>query len=681
LVKDPGKTFRRLAPAILLLLTLAACGTSRTRDRGAPEASEELAGPIVPGSSLGRVSRQEAAEYQEISTLYEKALYDGAIQRITAFKKRFPKSSLTSQVENLQGLAHLVTRKPLQAVYHFKRSIAANTGGASFNRYVYYNLAKAHFEAGQMDEAQKAIDQVSPEAVDRENRIKVLYLRSRVFLRRGLAPQSARDFLAAVRLFSDAQLQQSRPSLAALLDQSLSQISDLATLEGLYLEFQDAPLADGVLYRLGQVELQAGNRAKAEGHFKRLQETYPQSPRVADANDLLKAQSTGAIEDSGPADPNAIGVLLPMKGKFARFGARSMHAIGLAFGLFDPSVPDAKVNLVIEDSGEEPEQAIRALERLVRKHHVVAVIGPLLSKGIDRVTQRAQELGVPLLSLARHSGSPGDYVFEAGLTLRLQAQELVRHSIGKLGLKRLAMAYPRDRVGTEVVQYFWDAALAQGAEIVGAESYNPGDTDFRQVVDRLSGLHFPESRQREVAELAKLREEQKVTKKTRKTEQLFNLRPIVDFEAVFIPDEPKVAGQLIPTFAYRDVDKVRFLGTSAWNSPELASRAGPSAENAVFVDAFYAESGASSVKKFVETYRATLGTDPTSMEAVAYDAAEVLEWALTREASPTRADVRDNLREVRELKGITGKISYRDGQLARELKLLTIKGGKVSELR
>ena len=47
--------------------------------------------------------------------------------------------------------------------------------------------------------------------------------------------------------------------------------------------------------------------------------------------------------------------------------------------------------------GETPEEALEALENLYYRHQVVAVIGPLLSRGIDKVTMRAQELGLPLL--------------------------------------------------------------------------------------------------------------------------------------------------------------------------------------------------------------------------------------------------------------------------------------------
>src|SRR5262249_13814852 len=154
-------------------------------------------------------------------------------------------------------------------------------------------------------------------------------------------------------------------------------------------------------------------------------------------------------------------------GKFAAFGNRSLNAIELAFRIFSHGEPDSRVTLVVEDSGEDAETAVRALDRLVYKHHVVAVIGPLLSKGIDQVTLRAQELGVPLVSLARYTGVPNDYVFQAGLTLKMQAYEIARAAIERFGMKRFAMLFPNDKVGQEISQHFWDAVESMGGEVVG----------------------------------------------------------------------------------------------------------------------------------------------------------------------------------------------------------------------
>jgi ABC-type branched-subunit amino acid transport system substrate-binding protein len=493
-----------------------------------------------------------------------------------------------------------------------------------------------------------------------------------------------------------------RTAVATLLDSQLKLIQDTAILEDLYRTYEDSSLADQVLYRLGSLQIVvAGTAPAGRTSLQLLMSRYPESIYYSQANDLLRTNpaaggavssiaaggplspadlTPGVTRDTGPVDSMTVGVLLPMKGKFAKFGARTLQGIELAFGIFNHQDPDSKVTLAVEDSGEETESTLRALDRLVTRHHVVAVIGPLLSKGIDQVTARAEALGVPMLSLARHVGSPGDYVFQAGLTLRMQTREIARYAVEKLGAKRFAIVYPRDKVGEEGMQRFWDAVEGLGGTVTGVESYNPGETDFRQPIDRLSGLYYTEARARELEELTKLRTLNNIKRRTRKTEQFFSLKPIIDYDAVFIPEEPKVTGQILPTFAYRDVDQVKFLGTSAWNSPELSSRALQTADRVFFPDAFFPEDNSSQTRRYVEKYRSTFNMEPTAMDALAYDAARVLDSILAKDSELTRTDLKERIKDIKRFPGVTGTLSCQDGYLMRDLKILTgTKQGKIIE--
>ena len=145
---------------------------------------------------------------------------------------------------------------------------------------------------------------------------------------------------------------------------------------------------------------------------------------------------------------------------------------------------------------------------------------------------------------------------------------------------------------------------------------------------------------------------------------------------MFIPDEATVAGQIIPTFAYRDVEKVKFLGTSEWNSADFINRTQTYAENATFVEAFFPESASSLATDFIGKYKTTFGQDPTSIEALAYDAGRILKNALGSSSVKSRMRLLEELRSVHNFPGVTGKISYRAGQLYRNLKVITVRNGK-----
>lgn len=640
------------------------------------------AGPAIkkgqaPGSSgptaLQNSPADQKRDYKDILTLYSKGAFESALGRAQSFQRKYPKSGLVPAMSNIIGLSYLGSRRPQMAIPEFKKAIDANPRDIVFNQYIMYNLAAGHYEAGQIEDASQVLAETNSELLDTENRVKFLTLRARVYEKKSLPIEASRALLDASRYLQNLDSRDFRASFSKQLEQDLQRIADVDALESLYHDYGDSPVVDVLIYRIGSQQMAMGKIGSGESYLRALMERFPESAYYAQA-----AETLNAARDSSSVSSRSVGVLLPLTGKFAPFGQRTLMGIQMAFGVFGPA-KSSGVTLVVEDSGEEMESTLKALNRLVFKHHVVAVMGPLLSKGIDQVSQRAQELGVPLISLARLSGPPMDYVFQGGLTLQMQAQQIARFAMHKLGFRRFAMVYPSDRMGNEISQHFWNAVEADGGKIVGAEPYAPGETDFRLAVDRLSALAYPDARARELEVLSRERELNNVKRRTRKTEKFFALPPVVDYDAVFVPDEARMAGQILPTFAYRDVEGVKFLGTSSWNSPEFLTRVHEYASSSYFVDAYFPDAQKGEEKAYSDRFKSEFGQDSKSMDAMAYDAALVLEAVLAVPEQLTRADVKERLRVARGVSGVTGRITVRDNQFDRDLKVLTVKSGKIIE--
>ncbi len=677
--------------SLCAVLGAASCSSPSSRSGNTSSDGQDEA------AANGALSPQEAKEYKDIQALYTAGAYEAALKKLAVYEKRYPRSPQLAQIRNIRGLTYLARKDSLKAIYHFRRAVDTPTKNAKFRNFILYNLAAAQFDANQPEDAEKTFDQIHTEDLNKETQMKFYFLRSRIRQKRGQSLEAARDAIKASDYVEDAG---NRAALMTQLETCLKGVSDLPALEDLYQDHSDSPVADRVLFHLGARKIQSGAKEQGQEQLKLLVAKYPQSAHYAEAEELLRnpeanlaalqtpsqaqAQANTASQlTQSEVDPQVIGVLLPMTGKFSRYATRTLQGLELAFRIFNGEGAEPKYSLVIEDSGETPAQSLRALEALYFKDHAIGVIGPLLSKGVEQITQRAQELGMPILTLSQQPGVSGDYIFSAGLTPRAQAYEVAKYAIEQLGMRRFAILHPRDKFGEQFSQNYWDAVESLGGKIVGIESYSPGETDFRQPVDKLSGLYYTEARRRELEALAREREVNKIKKRTRKTEQYFALKPIVDYEAVFIPDEPKALGQILPTFAYRDVDNVRFLGIAAWDSPELIQRAQNYAENSVFLDAFSPEATSTSttVKKFSDGYRETFNQEPSSMEAIAFDAGRVLEQALGASRARSRADLRDALRGISKFPGVTGKISYQEGYLSRDWVMLTVKSGQIGVLR
>ncbi len=443
------------------------------------------------------------------------------------------------------------------------------------------------------------------------------------------------------------------------------------------IQLQDQPnFQVYVLYNLASAQFEAGLLPEAKATFAQIN-----SALLNPANQSKYIQLKAKLENlkKTPPEPHSVGVLLPFKGKYSKFAEQCLHGIELAFRIYNINEPDTGIRLILEDSGETPEKALEGLNKLYEDHHVIAVLGPLLSRGIEKITQRAEELELPLLYLAQQTGVSGKFLFQSAVPPKTQAYEIARFAIRDQGLKKFAILQPQDKFGELFANSFWDSVEELGGEIVGIETYPSGETDFRQYIDKLSGLYYLDARQKELEDLARIREDLKIKKKNRKTEQYFNLKPIVDYEAVFIPDEPTLLGQILPMFAYRDIDKVKFLGVSTWNSPELVSRAQNFAENSFFVDVFNNPSQSPKAIEFIEKFKLTFEQEPSPIEALSYDAALILETLMSRYSIQDRPYLVEKLRSVSNFQGVTGLISYQDGKLKRNLTVLTVKKGKIVE--
>ncbi len=568
----------------------------------------------------------------------------------------------------------------LQAAHRFRRALKYSKNKA-FNQFIRYNLATAQYESKVYKSANATLRKINPNELDLTTRMKFHYLKGLTLGKLGKPEATTRELYAASHLMIDVpksfKNEERLDTLyEKLIDVSIKKIDQLTTLEGIYKDHEESPFADLILFEMGSRALRLRQPGKAEHYLSNLISNFSQSPHYTTATEMLRK-----IQNQSVINTQAVGVLLPLSGRFGKFGKRALQGIQLAFRIFNKDEPDSRVTLYVEDSSDTPAQGVKALDKLYYEHNVAAVIGPLLSKGIVQVTGRAQELGVPLISLAQQSGQTGNYVFQSAVTVKDQSREIARQAVIKKGMKRFVILYPQDKFGQEYMTHFWTAIEEAGGQIVGIESYPTKETDFRRVIDKLTGLYYKEDRKKELEELIMFRRENNINKRNRRTEKYFRLPPIVDFDAIFIPDEAKTVSQILPTFAYRDVEGAKFLGISTWNSNILLQRARKYAQNSLFVDTFFLNSQASEVQNFITRHEKTFGTLPTAIEALAFDAASVLEKTLLVSKSElSRREIRNRLTEIKNYPGVTGKISYQEGQFYRDLRLLSVVGRQIQEI-
>lgn len=661
---------------ILILSQVFALACSSAPHRNDDSQDQELSRAASP---------QEAKEFEAIEQAYGAKDPDLVLKLTRAFVKKHSQSPILDQVHNYRGLSYISLKQYAYAVINFKHA-AELTRTSGLRAMALYNEAYGHTELDQIEEAQNCLERIQPTYLNSTDRSKYFTLSAKVEKARKNFPSSARNTLSAIKYAAEYRDKEADPHpLSVFLEGALEKIESPQIVDRLISDFEDSPALDVVYFRAAKISESLGEKEKTHLLAAKLLSQFPES-RFASRAREIRGTTTSSMAPStnsnAPIQGLKIGVILTLSGKFGRYGYKALQGIELATQIFTPAGTTGAgtgITLVVRDDEGDPTKAVAAVEELVEKAGVAAIVGPLVSKIVEPVAEKAQDLGVPLITLTQKEVTGKDYVFNAALTPAMQIRELIRYTTEKTNLNRFAIMSPQSRFGEEYSRAFWDEIESHEKSVVGFETYPESETDFRSYVDSLVGLNATDARLREVEDLKKQKQNSNLKLSNKKMNRLFSLKPIVDFDAVFIPDEPKSLGQILPTFAYRDVEHTLFLGINTWNGSDLLSRAGTYAEGAVFVDAFFAGTSKPRAVKFISDFTATYHSEPSSLEAISYDAANIL-VSILREGAHSRSAVKNHVSSLKDFPGIMGNISYSAGKLTKQLAILTVKGGKIEEI-
>ncbi|PIS10580.1 MAG: penicillin-binding protein activator [Bdellovibrio sp. CG10_big_fil_rev_8_21_14_0_10_47_8] len=429
------------------------------------------------------------------------------------------------------------------------------------------------------------------------------------------------------------------------------------------------PFKSAAYYRLGEIYLDSKDQDNARRYFSKAIDADPQSDPAQRAKDLLEQ-----LEAVRRVEPKTVGVILPMTGKYASISQKTLRGVEMGLGLYNNYPSSFK--LAVIDSEGNPDNARRGVEKLVTDDNVIAVIGSLLSKTASAVASKTNELNVPSIALSQKAGisEAGNSVFRNSLTSEMQVRYLVKVAMEDLGMKRFAILFPNDLYGVEFTNIFWDEVLARGGTIVGAQTYSNKETDFREPIQRLVGTYYVETRAEEYKLRLKEWTDSQSRRSARNTPPDDLLPPVVDFDAVFIPDSAKAMGQISAMLSFNNVKGIHLMGTNLWNSPGLAKRGGHFADELLFVDSFVSSEASYLSSPFVRDYKTIFSENPGIFEIQGYDAALLLKQLISQGAT-SRESLTRALARVENFPGAVGPLSITsDREVMRPLVALTLNG-------
>jgi len=347
-------------------------------------------------------------------------------------------------------------------------------------------------------------------------------------------------------------------------------------------------------------------------------------------------QASGAIKAK-------IGVISYITGPGAAYGEAITNGLKLAQKEINAE-GKVDIELVIEDSAGEQEQALSAAQKIMSDDDIVSIIGPTLSTEMNVVGPEADLNGIPIMGTSTTAeGIPqiGEYVFRNSIPEALAIPASIKKAVEKYDAKKVAILYGNDDVFTKSgFDTMEKTAKDMGLEILTIETFQKGQSDYN-------------------AQLTKIK----------------SLNPDLILASALYNEGAVIMGQ-----ARKMGIDVPFVGGNGFNSPQVIEIAGEAANGLIVATPWFGEKDDPKVKSFNEKYEAEYKKLPDQFAAQAYDGLYIMAEALKNAGEADRDKVKDALLEIKDLEGILGKFSFdEEGDVVMDPTVLIIEDGQFKQ--
>lgn len=615
-----------------------------------------------PSFSAGGQAAAQRAETEENYAAAEAAFRNGdlsqALSRFRSFVLRHHDSTLTTGAYTYLGRIFILQNRYADALLYLER-IPASARTSEIQLLIGYSLVLSGENESGLQQLLTIADQTfSPS--------------DQQFLFEGMALAYDRltDPLRALYFYHQALPGSINPhALLMTAHKILEETSDPDLLSEAAFMFSKSPIGQDARLQLARRSLANRDQEKALHYLGQILASDIEFPWRTDAAQLMDRFSQGSW-----LQHDAIGVLLPMSGRYETFSNLVKRGIDLALKLHN--IDKSPIRVLYRDTEGDPMKSRAAASALANEERVMAILGPLTGSAAIAAAASAQQNDTPLLALSQRATIPdvGPYIFRNSLTTRLQARALARYAVQQKGFHSFGILSPENRLGREMAEIFSEEVLKLGGLVISEQTYPENANDFREQILYLMG----KSPEREKEDYRNKNEEELL-------DDLFVPElpdyPSTTFDALFLPDYADRIGLIAPQLAFYGIEKLPLLGINGWNSPDLLRLAGRFVEDAVFVDGFFLDSPYPFVKEFIDLYVETYGEEPSILEAQAFDSANILFNLLDSAEVTDRKSLRNALSNLKNYPGVTGATSFDfTGEADKVLFQLQIKDGQIRQI-
>ena len=408
----------------------------------------------------------------------------------------------------------------------------------------------------------------------------------------------------------------------AVIVARLEEVAATASADALRHSY-DQLARDGAAHAIvgSRLALLAEQDGDAAGAARRRGEVAPGRAAIGLPR-MITAQEAGPAK-SGNGDPGLLGAVMPGASKDRIVLDAIAAGLGLAAG-----AADTKGVVAIETRAAADKTGAAEMVDALAHQNVVAIVGPFGDSSADAAAARAENLGVPLITLTPHAEGRaiGRFVFHIRHSPEARARALAERALAK-GIKRFAVMGPDSDYGKGATSAFAAAIVKGGGTIVATELYPRDAISFGGFVAKLGD----------------------------------------GWDGIFIADEAQKLGLIAPTVAAKGAiprplpfpkkvlggRPVLLLATADDLTNDFLTSAGRHAEGALLAPGFFADDADPAIKPFVDRFVMAFGHPPSATSAYAFDAAQLAAAASAGGRIGLAATLASG-----QLVGVTGTIKF-----------------------
>lgn len=329
------------------------------------------------------------------------------------------------------------------------------------------------------------------------------------------------------------------------------------------------------------------------------------------------------------AEPYKIGAVFAITGPAAWLGEPERNTVKMIEEQINAQggINGRQIEIIIEDTVGEEAKAVMAVQKLISKDNVLAIVGPTRSGTTMAVIPIVEKAQVPLISCAAAEAIVNPvrkWVFK---TPQKDSDAAIRifEKMKEMNISKIAIITSTEGFGMEGRKQLTQIAPKMGITIVADETYGPKDTDMTAQLTKIKGTE---------------------------AQAIVNWS-IVPGQATIIKNK-KQLGMKMPLFQSHGFGNIKYAAT-----------AGDAAEGVLFpagrllvVDSLPdSHPQKALLAQYKKDYEAKFNTDVSTFGGHAYDALNMVIGAL-KAVGPDRAKIRDYIENTKNFVGTGGIFNY-----------------------